>query len=240
MRKHLLKFPKLTGPLRAYYNKYFGEKEINHLFKEFKKYKNNYIFYDVGANYGIFTFLFGRLSVFTITFDPIKECIKYIKRGYIYKNILLVNQAVSDNEITLNINIPIEDNEKIFGKSSITNQFDCSETRSIQTVTLDQYLEDIKQLNTAKLFIKIDVEGYEYPVLEGALNTLRLFRPVVMFELNELTLTLSGRSEDEYLRFATDNEYSVFGLQYGFKRDLLPIKTVEQLKLVSDLILVPL
>jgi hypothetical protein len=61
-----------------------------------------------------------------------------------------------------------------------------------------------------------------------------------MFELNELTLTLSDRSENDYLRFAKDNGYDVFGLQYGFKRDLLPIKTVEQLKLVSDLILVPL
>ena len=75
-------------------------------------------------NYGIFNLLFERLSLFTITFDPIKECIKYIKRGYIYKNILLVNQAVSDKEINLNINIPIEGNEKIFGKSSIANQFD--------------------------------------------------------------------------------------------------------------------
>ena len=185
MRKHLLKFPKLTGPLRAYYNKYFGEKEINYLFKEFKKYKNNYIFYDVGANYGIFTFLFGRLSVFTITFDPIKECIKYIKRGYIYKNILLVNQAVSDNEITLNINIPIEGNEKIFGKSSITNQFDFSETRSIQTVTLDQYLEDIKRLNTTKLFIKIDVEGSEYNVINGGMKTLTSFDVLLLIEIEK-------------------------------------------------------
>ena len=185
MRKHLLKFPKLTGPLRAYYNKYFGEKEINYLFKEFKKYKNNYIFYDVGANYGIFTFLFGRLSVFTITFDPIKECIRYIKRGYIYKNILLVNQAVSDNEITLNINIPIEGNEKIFGKSSITNQFDFSETRSIQTVTLDQYLEDIKRLNTTKLFIKIDVEGSEYNVINGGMKTLTSFDVLLLIEIEK-------------------------------------------------------
>ena len=77
-------------------------------------------------------------------------------------------------------------------------------------------------------------------MLEGALGTLNMFRPVVMFELNELTLTLSDKSEDDYLRFAQDNNYDVFGLQYGFKRDLLPVKTVEQLKLVSDLILVPL
>ena len=146
MRKQLLKFPKLTGPLRAYYNKYFGEKEIHYFFKKYKKYKNKYIFYDVGANYGIFTFLFGRLSLLTISFDPIKECIEYIKRGYIYENILLVNQAVLDEETTLKINIPVEGNEKIFGKSSISNQFDYSETRSIQTVTLDQYLEDIKSI----------------------------------------------------------------------------------------------
>lgn len=185
MRKYLLNFPKFTGPLRAYYNKYFGEKEINYLFKEFKKYKNKYIFYDVGANYGIFTFLFGRLSVFTITFDPIKECIEYIKRGYIYKNILLVNQAVSDKQITLNINIPIEGNEKIFGKSSITNQFDSSETRSIQTVTLDHYFEDIKILNTTKLFIKIDVEGSEYNVLNGGMNTLASFDVLLLIEIEK-------------------------------------------------------
>ena len=185
MRKQLLKFPILTGPLRAYYNKYFGEKEIYYLFKEFKKYKNKFIFYDVGANYGIFTFLFGRLSVFTISFDPIKECIEYIKRGYIYKNILFVNKAVSDQENTLNINIPIEDNEKIFGKSSITNQFDYSETRSIQTVTLDQYLEDIKQLNTAKLFIKIDVEGSEYNVINGGTNTFASFDVTLLIEIEK-------------------------------------------------------
>ena len=64
---------------------------IEYMIQDFvEKYKNKFIFYDVGANYGIFTFLFGRLSVFTISFDPIKECIEYIKRGYIYKNILFV------------------------------------------------------------------------------------------------------------------------------------------------------
>ena len=34
--------------------------------------------------------------------------------------------------------------------SRLTNQFDSSETRSIQTVTLN-YFEDIKKLNTTKL-----------------------------------------------------------------------------------------
>ena len=124
-------------------------------------------------------------SVFTITFDPIKECIEYIKRGYIYENILLVNQAVLDEETTLKINIPVEGNEKIFGKSSISNQFDYSETRSIQTVTLDQYLEDIKKLNPEKLFIKIDVEGSEYNVINGGTNTLSSFDTTLLIEIEK-------------------------------------------------------
>ena len=87
-------------------------------------------------------------------------------------------------------------------------------------------------------FIKIDVEGYEYFVLDGAKKTLNLFRPIVMFELNNLTLTLS-KTADEYIRFAKNIGYNVFGLQYGFKSELLEIKSAEQVDLVSDIILLP-
>ena len=88
-------------------------------------------------------------------------------------------------------------------------------------------------------FIKIDVEGYEYLVLEGAKKTLKSFRPVVMFELNDMTLTLSNRSKKEYIYLAKDNGYEIFGLEYGWKNELLPIKSEDQIKLISDLILLP-
>jgi hypothetical protein len=88
-------------------------------------------------------------------------------------------------------------------------------------------------------FIKIDVEGYEYSVLQGAMDTLRSFRPILMFELNQLTLSLSNRTADEYLRLAKDLDYNVFGLEYGFKSKLLKINSINQVDLVSDLILFP-
>ena len=87
--------------------------------------------------------------------------------------------------------------------------------------TIDQWVDDF-QISSVD-FIKIDVEGYEYSVLEGAINTLLSFRPIVMFELNQLTLTLSNRTTTEYLRFAEDLNYNVFGLEYGFKAKLLKI-----------------
>lgn len=59
-------------------------------------------------------------------------------------------------------------------------------------------------------FIKIDVEDYEHSVLEGATDTLRSFQPIVMFELNQMTLALSNKTADDYLRFANDHRYHIW------------------------------
>ena len=84
MRRLLIKFPKLTGPLRSYYNMFFGEKEIKFLNNYLKINKLDYLFIDVGANYGIYTFLFGPQSIFSFIIEPIYECIEYIKLSLIH------------------------------------------------------------------------------------------------------------------------------------------------------------
>ena len=132
MKKLFLKFPKITGPLRSFYNMYFGEKEIKAILKLLEEYKNQYIFFDVGANYGIYTFLFSKNSLFTYVFEPIEECIEYIRRGYRYKNISLVNKAVSNSEKEQILSIPIDNGTKVFGKSSFNNSFKKQEQRILQ------------------------------------------------------------------------------------------------------------
>lgn len=208
---------------------------------------------DIGANNGLFSLAYASMfrGAQVHSFEPVSfifdELTKNVHMNtHLSADIHVHNFGLSNRTETLKLSIPAPEQHERYRRC---NQKAALDTRLFSVlgkgekkydakfVTLDNWIGE--QKISAVDFIKIDVEGYEYPVLEGALNTLRLFRPVVMFELNELTLTLSDRSEDEYLRFAKDNEYDVFGLQYGFKRDLLPVKTVEQLKLVSDLILVP-
>ena len=60
-----------------------------------------------------------------------------------------------------------------------------------------------------------------------------------MFELNKLTLALSKRTTDEYLKFANDHGYNIFGLEYGYKSKLLEINNIKQIDMISDLILFP-
>lgn len=208
---------------------------------------------DIGANNGLFSLAYASMykGAQVHSFEPVSFIFDELTKNlhmnpHISADVHAHNFGLSNRTETLKLSIPAPEQHARYRRY---NQKAALDTRLFSVlgkgekkydakfVPLDIWIDE--QKISAVDFIKIDVEGYEYPVLEGALNTLRLFRPVVMFELNELTLTLSDRSEDEYLRFAKDNEYSVFGLQYGFKRDLLPIKKVEQLKLVSDLILVP-
>ena len=54
-----------------------------------------------------------------------------------------------------------------------------------------------------------------------------------------MTLELSGRPAEDYIKFADDLEFDIFGLQYGWKKDLLPINKPEDISNVSDIVLVP-
>jgi FkbM family methyltransferase len=62
-------------------------------------------------------------------------------------------------------------------------------------------------------FMKIDVEGFEYNVLEGAMNTIRKYRPVICFEDNGSSVTnnITDKSAKQLL---LDNEYVIHELVY--------------------------
>ncbi|MEM1546066.1 MAG: FkbM family methyltransferase, partial [Candidatus Methanomethylicia archaeon] len=52
---------------------------------------------------------------------------------------------------------------------------------NVQLATLDDLVESLKLQRVD--FIKIDVEGYEVEVLKGMINTLTMFKPVIVMEV---------------------------------------------------------
>jgi FkbM family methyltransferase len=203
---------------------------------------------DIGANLGLFSLSYAAMfeKAEIHCFEPIQFIYDYLKRNLesnpqLSRNVHAHNLGISNCTERKQLSIPIPQQHDRYRNETDIRHYSVlghgEKKFDAKFVALDRWVEDFQL--TSIDFIKIDVEGYEYPVLEGASKSLLAFRPIVKFELNELTLALSNRPADDYLRFAKDHGYEIYGQQYGYKRELLPINSEEQIKLISDLILFP-
>ncbi len=226
--KSLLKlFPFLTGPLRSYFNYFFGEKELRFLVKFLKPHKSRFTFIDVGANYGIYTFLFGTKSQFTFAIEPINECLKYLSKGYIKKNIAFIEKVASNNNEEKILNIPIENDKKIYGRSSIDKNFKESIKVESKSFKLDDLIEDIRILNSELIFIKIDVEGHENQVIEGSSKLLMEKKVVLVIEIEK-------RHNENYLNLIKRLNKSGFTPFYVNKNKLSKINNTNEFEEIMD------
>lgn len=129
---------------------------------------------DIGANIGYHSIYMSKKFKKVYSFEPQKEIFHIlnlnIKKNNI-TNIIAYNNAVGEQnkEIKLSCN-----NNFIHNSIKKIDENGCEITNMIK-------LDDIKELNNIG-YIKIDVEGYEYNVLRGAINLINKNRPVIIFE----------------------------------------------------------
>jgi len=78
----------------------------------------------------------------------------------------------------------------------------------IKTDTLDAVFEkEIHKFNTA--FVKIDVEGHEYAVLQGATKFIKKVEPTLLIEISE-----KGENFDNIYKMMRENGYEIFQVRY--------------------------
>lgn len=94
---------------------------------------------------------------------------------------------------------------------------------------LDSYLPEIK-LKADHLLIKIDVEGHELKVLEGAIETLKHFSPVVMLELLH-----NQDARAQAYEFMRGLGYSCEGIVDSPKLKLVALPNLEAVQAFEDI-----
>lgn len=160
--------------------------------KEFIPFLNmeDEIFIDVGAHIGKYSIQLAKKignKGKVIAIEPEKFNFSLLKKNIQLnelENVFLVNKAMYSTKAVLPFFVSTENGE---GEHSILRKPHCYHEQNVEADTLDNIVEELKIKNVG--LIKIDVEGAEYAVLEGALNILKNHHPKMIIEIwNEESL----------------------------------------------------
>ena len=157
--------------------------EINNLQKIIK---DTDICWDIGANIGFYSFLFGSIAKNgqVISFEPVSHTFNDLKKAKElnnYHNVELKNLALG-SEVKKK-KIFFDNNELSMGTASFlgSNSFENSETVRIDMI------DNIYKLLKIPDFIKIDVEGVQVEVIKGGGNFFEKYSPLIMIEIDKDT-----------------------------------------------------
>lgn len=142
---------------------------------------------DVGAALGGYAWLLGRASRRVIAFEPGQVHADFIADGIGGTNIELVRAALGREVGTMTMYTPGDDTNA-FHSATLSNdnpvaQGDGVVASEVAQVSLDAFVSERLGSGERVDFLKVDVEGYELAVLEGAVDTLARDHPVVLCEI---------------------------------------------------------
>jgi FkbM family methyltransferase len=155
---------------------HYGLKKMT---KEVKDFIANKVFLDIGAFMGDTSLGFLHYHPSCIyAYEPVSETFeklcKTLKENHTDEAMIIpLNKGLGEKEDVMTINID-------YGASSLLSELSKIgiNTQKIEISTIDKECAD-KQIG----LIKMDVEGFEYYVIKGGLNTIRRDRPLLLISI---------------------------------------------------------
>lgn len=139
---------------------------------------------DVGASYGIFSLVSGRLVGETgtvLSFEPAQATYQVLERNLAINHLPKSNamrMALSDKPGKLRLYHDADSSRNSLAHAGASEDYEEVEVRTLDSVVQDLGLTRID-------FIKIDAEGADEQVCRGASEILKKFHPPVFFEQNQ-------------------------------------------------------
>jgi FkbM family methyltransferase len=201
-------------PLKFWYSKLRGdlEDEMALLPKLFFNPSDRVI--DIGANRGVYAYALARPGAKVELFEPNSACAQILASWAARKpNVSLHAVALSDHEGSAELQIPVD----------VTGvEHDAS--ASIEKSGSGKFREQVVPLATLDSFkfrqvalIKIDVEGHEFRVIEGAQKTIASDTPALLIEIEQRH---NSRPITAVFKRVTDCGYEGFFMCQGNLRPL--------------------
>lgn len=173
--------PPISLPLRAR----FGRSRERELALLDAVVRRGDIVVDVGAHQGVYTHRLVRLvggAGTVIAYEPQPGLADYLKsaaRIGRMRHVQIRPRALSDEAGSATLRVPLRGSERVIGHGTLRADVD----GPADTVQVPMCRLDDEELPRPVRFIKIDVEGYELPVVRGARRLIESDRPVLLIEV---------------------------------------------------------
>ncbi len=194
---------------------YCGGFEVNELSFVGRYLREGDVFIDVGANIGLYTVMAAQNVGPKGTVYAFEPSTKSFKRllGNIQLNGLMnvrpYQLALSNTKTQLKLTVP-SDGHDAWSSLACPSLGEAFVDELVDTTTLDGFAEENELVGRIAL-AKIDVEGWESFVLEGARMTLsRPDAPVLIIELNDTASRVAGSSAKEVYQLLGSLGYTMF------------------------------
>ncbi|MFL5560252.1 MAG: FkbM family methyltransferase [Gemmatimonadaceae bacterium] len=165
------------------------------------------LFVDVGANYGTHSLLFLVAGVPALTFEPNDSCHEYFREACAASGVTPDLQPVALGAVPGQLALYFPPGETWLGSTEpevierLRREGSVPlERRDVEVRCLDQYGD---RFAGKRALVKIDAEGHEQAILQGAERVLRDHRPLVIFE------ALPGSDRQSVAKLFTDAGYEI-------------------------------
>lgn len=169
---------------------------------------------DVGANVGFHTVLFAKhiSPRRVLAIEPTRNALARLRRNivnnHVEDNVCIFEGVASNAQGTVELKtiVGLEEYSTLGEMAHPSIHGAEFVVEIVEARTLDQLVEE-RQFDCG--FLKVDAEGAEHMIFEGARHLLAYHRPVVLSELSDALLRKNGSSAQEIVRFFNEMGYVV-------------------------------
>ena len=193
--------------------KIWDEKIINLIIKQIND--SNSIFIDIGCNYGAYSIPISRIknNLKVICFDPSRKSLDRLDENINLnnlKNIKYFKLGIGEKKGKVYFDDDIN-NYKNSGSFEINNK---NFGYKIDIDSIDNLVRENKIQIKKNVYIKMDIEGYEFFALKGLVKTINNYNVTIFFEFSKKILENHLNFESEFVEFLNKNTLKIYNSNF--------------------------
>jgi len=180
--------------------------------------RNDDVFYDIGANIGFFSCIGARLvgeSGHVYAFEPVVKNVNAIRRNVKlnrFDNVTIIEKAVGRSNGKAQLLLTKNTGGHTLASAGAPHNV--IDTQTVGVVSVDS-LVSTKAIEPPSV-VKIDVEGAEVDVLSGMANTIKIYRPIIIYEIDDEDIHAYKQKQENIELHLKRYEYRIEPLEESY------------------------